>query len=64
MRAFEHMQYDFIRDYSLHEDSICGCFVDELRNLFYNILQTKKIKNMNIVKWLEQYGKEDKVFNH
>ena len=64
MRAFEHMQYDFFRYYSLHEDPICDCFVDELRNLFYNILQTKKIKNMNIVKWLEQYGKEDKVFNH
>ena len=63
-RAFEHMRYDFIHYYSLHEDAICGFFVDDLRDLFYNILETKKIKNEDIVKWLEQYGKEDKVFNH
>lgn len=63
-RAFEHMRYDFIHYYSLHEDTICGFFVDDLRDLFYNILETKKIKNEDIVKWLEQYGKEDKVFNH
>ena len=63
-RAFEHMQYDFIHYYSLHEDAICGFFVDDLRNLFYNILETRKIKNQDIVKWLEQYGKEDKVFNN
>lgn len=62
-RAFEHMQYDFIHYYSLHEDSICSFFVDDLRNLFYNILQTGKIKNKDIIKWLEQYAKEDKVFN-
>ena len=64
MRAFEHMQYDFFRCYSLHEDTLCDCFVDELRNLFYNILQTGKIKNMAIIKWLELYGKEDKAFNN
>lgn len=58
-RAFEHMRYDFIHYYSLHEDTICGFFVDDLRDLFYNILETKKIKNEDIVKWLEQYGKED-----
>ena len=63
MRAFEHMQYDFFRYYSLHEDTLCDCFVDELRNLFYNILQTGKIKNKDIIKWLEQYAKEDNAFN-
>ena len=64
MRAFEHMQYDFFHYYSLHEDTLCECYVDELRNLFCNILQTGKIKNMAIIKWLELYGKEDKVFNN
>jgi len=64
MRAFEHMQYDFFRYYSLHEDTLCDCFVDELRNLFYKILQTGKIKNKAISKWLKKYAKEDKAFNN
>ena len=61
MAAFKHMKYDFIHYYSLHDDYLCSCFVDELRDLFDEIAESGKITDPEILQWLKWMGQSGKV---
>lgn len=43
--AFNHMECDFLKYYSIHEDSICSMYVDEIRERFYEILISGVLRN-------------------
>lgn len=61
MDAFKHMQYDFIHYYSLHDDYLCSCFVDELRDHFDKLADSGKINDPEILQWLRWMGRRKKI---
>ena len=35
-----------------HEDGICGCFADEIRELLYDIQRSRKVKDQELLTWM------------
>ena len=56
--AFNHMECDFLKYYSIHEDSICSMYVDEIRERFYEILISGKVSDKNLIEWLKSVSKK------
>ena len=53
-KCFEHSRYDFLCFESLHEDTMCSIFADELREHFSHIYNSGKIKDPETIIWLEK----------